>query len=288
MKDLEERLDAIPIRYVELSFGRLAYRDSGEGTAIVFLHGIGSGSASWVLQFEELAKDYHCIAWDAPGYGDSDAFNIENPEVSDYVGVLREWIDQVGIENYHLVGHSLGALTVGAHCQPGTRLPLSITYIDPTLGFGGRSKSERCEMIEKRLRSFDELGPERLASDRAPALLAANASKEAHDIVHWSMSRLRSTGHRHAVNMLAQTDLLAMVGVIETPVTVLCGTADTITPEDLSQRLVLACRNASYIPIEGSGHAAYADGADEVNRHLREVFELAVTTNGSSCRQLGG
>ncbi len=272
MSDLDKRLDAIPVQYAELEFGRLAYRDSGSGPPVVFLHGIGSGSASWVRQFEDLAQDYRCIAWDAPGYGESTTFAVDAPRVSEYVSVLRVWLEIIGVHDYHLVAHSLGALTAGVHCQPNVDLPLTLTFIDPTLGYGARSESERTEMANRRMRMFDELGAAGLAEERGPALLSRTASAEALEIVRWSMSRLHRDGYFQAVRMLADTDLLASAGDIEIPVTVMCGTADKITPETVSQRLAAAYRDASYVPIEGCGHASYVEGAALVNQTLRTRF----------------
>jgi len=273
--DLDKRLSAIPVQYAELEFGQLAYRDSGSGPLVVFLHGIGSGSASWVRQFEGLADDYRCIAWDAPGYGESNALAVDAPSVSDYVTVLRDWLRTIHVRDYHLVAHSLGALTAGAHCQSDIELPRTLTFIDPTLGYGARPESERTEMIDRRMRMFDELGATKLAEERGPTLLSRSAPAEALEIVRWNMSRLHRVGYHHAIRMLADTDLLARVGAIGIPVTVMCGTADEITSEALSQRLAAAYRGASYVPIEGCGHASYVEGAAVVNQHLRNQFESA-------------
>ena len=85
---LEARIAAFPSRSVSVGGRALAYREAGQGPALVLLHGIGSGSASWLFQLEELAAGYRVIAWDAPGYGDSDAFAIDAPRPEDYARAL--------------------------------------------------------------------------------------------------------------------------------------------------------------------------------------------------------
>ena len=55
----------------------IAYRETGAGPALVLLHGIGSGSAGWLFQLETL-KGYRLIAWDAPGYGESENLRSRN------------------------------------------------------------------------------------------------------------------------------------------------------------------------------------------------------------------
>ena len=59
-----------PERLVQLADGaQLAIRECGQGPVVVLLHGIGSGSASWLHCAQRLAAGNRVIAWDAPGYG---------------------------------------------------------------------------------------------------------------------------------------------------------------------------------------------------------------------------
>ena len=65
-------LDRHPPRRVETAVGAFSIREAGNGPVVVLLHGIGSGSGSWVHQIDRLSRNFRVIAWDAPGYGDSD------------------------------------------------------------------------------------------------------------------------------------------------------------------------------------------------------------------------
>ena len=58
-----------PLRYLRLRRGGISYRAAGDpaAPALVLLHGVGSGSASWAAQLADLSPYYHVIAWDAPG-----------------------------------------------------------------------------------------------------------------------------------------------------------------------------------------------------------------------------
>ena len=50
----------------------LAYGEKGEGSPIIFLHGIGSWSYSWRRLIPILAQEHRVIAFDATGHGFSD------------------------------------------------------------------------------------------------------------------------------------------------------------------------------------------------------------------------
>ena len=49
----------------------LAYSDDGEGPALVFVHGIGSGRYRWAPVVDRLVDDFRCVSVDLPGHGDS-------------------------------------------------------------------------------------------------------------------------------------------------------------------------------------------------------------------------
>ena len=55
-------------RLLLLGDGQQAIREAGSGRAIVLLHGIGSGAASWLQVAQGLRQRARVIAWDAPGY----------------------------------------------------------------------------------------------------------------------------------------------------------------------------------------------------------------------------
>ncbi len=77
---LVEKLQHFPVQMLEISGATQAYRESGSGEQVlVLLHGISSGSGSWVQQLETLGHHFRVIAWDAPGYGLSDPLNTAEP-----------------------------------------------------------------------------------------------------------------------------------------------------------------------------------------------------------------
>ena len=92
--DLQAQLALqFPLRTVELAGARQAFRECGSGPAIVLLHGIGSGSASWLEVAQALGRSARVIAWDAPGYGDSSPLRALAPDASDYAERLLQMLD---------------------------------------------------------------------------------------------------------------------------------------------------------------------------------------------------
>lgn len=94
---------------VVISGGLIHYEAFGRGKPVVFVHGWLGSWRYWMRTMEALASDYRTYALDLWGFGDSDK-SRERYSVSDYTRLLYDFMDQLGIANASLVGHSLGAI----------------------------------------------------------------------------------------------------------------------------------------------------------------------------------
>jgi pimeloyl-ACP methyl ester carboxylesterase len=96
--------------YVDVKDGQLHYREAGpeSGVPIVFLHQTASSGAMWEQVISRLEKDYKIYALDTPGFGGS--YDIDElPAISYYTDVFMEALDNLGVGEFHLVGHHTGA-----------------------------------------------------------------------------------------------------------------------------------------------------------------------------------
>ena len=103
MMTLSERLIHYPVKTVVLNGAVQAYREAGQGQPLILLHGISSGSASWINQLETLSQHFHVIAWDAPGYGLSDGLSTDQPNASDYAARVLALMDALNIAKAMLI-----------------------------------------------------------------------------------------------------------------------------------------------------------------------------------------
>ncbi|WP_247730348.1 alpha/beta fold hydrolase [Halovivax limisalsi] len=133
--------------YVDTDEGQIHYRYGGESHAgdppVLCFHQNPSSS----LMFEDLIRgledDYHVIAFDIPGYGQS----YEPDDVttfSYYTDVLTQAIDNLDVDRFHVLGHHTGA---------GTGVEIAVNEADrvETVCFIGPpyfSRAEREEILE--------------------------------------------------------------------------------------------------------------------------------------------
>ncbi|MGR3279005.1 alpha/beta fold hydrolase [Acaryochloris marina NIES-2412] len=87
-----------------------AYIDIGNGPAILFIHGFFSDATVWEGITNNLKDKYRCISLDLLGFGNSSRLEIEY-KVDSQVAFSKKFMEALGIENYFVVGHSLGSWT---------------------------------------------------------------------------------------------------------------------------------------------------------------------------------
>jgi pimeloyl-ACP methyl ester carboxylesterase len=75
--------------------------------SLVFLHYFGGSSQAWTEVIEKLARDFHCVAPDLRGFGASDE-PAENLALEDYADDVECLISTLALENFVLIGHSMG------------------------------------------------------------------------------------------------------------------------------------------------------------------------------------
>jgi len=87
--------------------GIVHYETYGRGRPVLLLHGWLGSWELWRKTVEELGKEFRTYAVDFWGFGDSDT-NTGDHSVNNYVALVEQFMDRLGIVKAPLVGHSMG------------------------------------------------------------------------------------------------------------------------------------------------------------------------------------
>lgn len=262
---------------------RLSYRQAGRNGAgagaVVFLHGLGGGSATWRRQYESLAATRRVVGWDMPGYGGSDPLPGA-PQAQDYADILCAFLGALDLSRVHLVGQSVAALIAAAFARKSPGRLRSVVFAHPLMGFGGLPARERTAAAEQRIRPFESLGADGFAKSRGPRLLAPGADGALIDEVVSTMALVPLDGYRQAVMMMKQADLLATACGIDVPSLVVAGSDDPLAPPETCRGLAAALPGSSTALIDRAGHYAALERPEPFNRTLQDFFEAVDAGNG--------
>ncbi len=97
--------------------GSVHYEVFGRGHPVILLHGWLGSWGLWQDTMEFLSRKYRTYALDFWGFGESDK-KRDSYSVQDFISLVDQFMEQMGIKSAPLVGHSMGgtvSLSVAAH-----------------------------------------------------------------------------------------------------------------------------------------------------------------------------
>jgi len=269
--------------------GRIGFRLAGPGAGpalgrasasaqapLVLLHGIGSGSGSWVCQLAAFGDAREVLAWDAPGYGASAPVPAARPQAQDYGARIWAWLDALGVgEPVTLVGHSLGAIMAAAAAGLQPARVARLVLLSPAGGYGKAAPAVREAKRQDRLHNLETLGPTGMAAKRGAAMVSAHtalddaeAARALLAYVQATMAQVIPAGYTQATHLLADSDLAGLLAAAGAPLLVASGAADTITPPAGCEALARGA-HAPYVSLGPVGHVCALEGHDAVNALLQ-------------------
>jgi pimeloyl-ACP methyl ester carboxylesterase len=95
-------------REIQVDEHRIVYAEGGRGETVLLLHGFGSNQGSWNRVAKTLTKTYRVIAPDLPGWGSSTRIATASYASPDQVERVHRMVQELKLERFHLVGHSMG------------------------------------------------------------------------------------------------------------------------------------------------------------------------------------
>ena len=236
----------------------IGYEEAGEGaTPIVFLHGVGSDKSVWRPQLAHFGRDRRTIAFDYPGYGDSDPAP-EGTTRDDYASAILSAMHELGIDRAHVCGLSLGGVVgIAIHHSDSSRCASLILADSFAVHPDGRA------IYERSIAASDDLRP--MAESRVDVLLAQPADPGIRSDVVEMMARIDAAAYRIGAEAVWLADQCDRAHDIWVPTLVLCGAEDKVTPPALSRELAHLIPGAQLETIDGAGHISNLERADEFN-----------------------
>jgi len=247
---------------VEAAGNRLSYLRMGDGNPpLVLVHGFGGDLNNWLFNQPALAAGRATYALDLPGHGRSGK-DVGSGDIAALARTLTAFLDVLGLEQVHLVGHSLGgAIALDLAVRQPERVA-SLTLISPA-ALGGEINTDYIE-------GFIAAG-RRKEMRAVLGLLFADPALVSRDMVEEVLKYKRLDGVAAALAAIAgaafpggrqSRDLKSCLGDLRMPAQVIWGRQDRILPVAQGDGLPA---NVPLHVLDDAGHMAHMEAATQVN-----------------------
>jgi pimeloyl-ACP methyl ester carboxylesterase len=231
---------------------------------LVLIHGAGGDHLSWPPEVRRL-PDYRVITLDLPGHGKSEGPGRQS--VQDYARDVANFMDAAGLARAVIIGHAMGGAIA---------LTLSLDYSDRVAGIGLISSGPSLPI------------PPSIIENAANQSTLPFAIKSLQDMSFGpqtpvKLKRIISERLNETRQTLLLDDLLACnrfnlvdrLDAVRTPVLVICGTDDKLTPVHSSEFLAMRIPGAALQTVESAGHMLILEQPRRLAK-LISVFLLTV------------
>jgi pimeloyl-ACP methyl ester carboxylesterase len=234
------------------------YIERGTGTPVVLVHGNWVTSTEWEPVLDRLpgapSGPWHGIAYDLRGRGQTDGPDSDYtmPELA---ADLRSFVDALGLDRFHLVGHSLGSAIAMQFALDSPDRLHSLTTLSPGW-VDGMPEAYNIPAAQQMVTDDKALYAQALKA-QAPTVP---------DDAFWQ--RLLAEGHQQRITATLRNlpALLAWqpgdrLGAIGVPTLVVDGALDVLTGGTNAERAAAAL-HARHVVMPGVGHSPNMEAPD--------------------------
>ncbi|ETS82452.1 hypothetical protein PFICI_04328 [Pestalotiopsis fici W106-1] len=154
----EIRHESLSIQVEEVSINVALARRDGPLEPIVFLHGFGGSKEDYLdIALSKSFRGRAFIAFDAPGCGQTTLADYSKLSIPFLVKTAQTVLKQLGIQRFHIVGHSMGGLTA---LELATLMPESVLSF---VNIKGNLGPEDC-FLSRQIFTWADEDPEKFLS----------------------------------------------------------------------------------------------------------------------------
>ncbi|WP_288222045.1 alpha/beta fold hydrolase [uncultured Clostridium sp.] len=251
--------------------------NSDSEKTILFIHGWPLNHTAFEYQLDFFPdKGYRCVAVDLRGFGESDR-PYNNYDYDTMASDIKKVIDVLNLKNITLVGHSMGGAIsikyiskynshgVSKLCLIGAAVPSWVKTKDFPYGYTQEKVNEFIkDSLSDRPKFLKDVSDQFFFKYISQPMLnwfnsiALNASP-------W--------GTFKCLVSLRDERLFDDIEKISLPTLILHGFHDLICPYEFAKYLNEKIKNSTLIPLTESGHGAFIEEKDKVNKSLLNFIE---------------
>jgi esterase len=248
---------------------RFRYLDWGapEKPLVVFLHGGGLTAHTWDLTCLLLRREYHCVALDLRGHGDSEWSPAMDYGFEAHAGDVEAFVDFLAVDRPAVVGMSLGGLAAIAYASRHAARLDALVLVD----VGPETRAEGARRIAEFIAAPAEFDSIDAVVERA---LSFNPARDARLLRRSLQQNLRSMPdgrltwkhdrrHRSKVDVdearRRRQALWTEIPKISCPTLVVRGARSDVFHDEDAEKLAQTLPRGEWVRVEAAGHTVQGD-----------------------------
>lgn len=247
--------------------------DSGDGNALVFIHGHPFDRSMWQSQTAAFGSQYRIIAPDLRGYGESET-NDDKTLPEEFARDIAALLDGLKVENIILCGLSMGGQIALAFYKLFPQKVRALILADTFAQLDDEERRQaRYDTAERLLRE----GMDEYAEEVLPKMIAPKTIAEQPEVAAHVLSMMRGTSPKGAAAALRgraeRPDYTPLLAQISVPTLIVVGSLDEFTPVSDAEFMRQKIPDSKLAVIEGAGHLPNLEKTAEFNRVVSEFLE---------------
>jgi pimeloyl-ACP methyl ester carboxylesterase len=255
---------------------RICYYTSGQGPALVLIHGFGEDSSIWENQVDYLAKNYRLIIPDIPGSRLSAAIE-GSPSIEDFAEAVKAVLQKENITCCTMLGHSMGGYIALAYAE---KYPAALN------GLGLIHSTAFADSDEKKMaraKSIDFIranGAYSFLKTSIPGLFSSEFTKNHASVIEALVEKAAgfsaATIIGYYMAMVNRPDRRAILASLEKPVLFIAGIYDNAVPFEQSLKQF-------HLPVQAHihilRHSAHMGMLEEITATSKAMADFLTSAN---------
>lgn len=236
-------------------------------TAILLIHAFPLDASMWDEQVKALREETEVLAPSLPGFGGTEQIGdaLTMDAAADF---LAAELDRAGVEKAIVCGLSMGGYAAFSLWRRHQNRIAGLLLADTRAEADDDAGRERRRALAEKLRvegnaPIVENPPPLLSEGAAPALW-----ERVREIIRHQPGDAIAAA---SLGMAERPDSTPILPSIDVPATIVVGSADTLTPPPMSEKIAQAIPGAELIVLEGAGHLSNLESPEEFLAALRKL-----------------
>ena len=230
---------------------------------IIFIHGAGGSTATWIMQLRQLSSDFHIVAIDLNGHGstpDRSESNTTESYLNDIEEVVRRYDRPV------IAGHSMGGMLSQLFALKFPELIKGMILI----GTGAKLRVAQFifDALENNFDAYVEGAGNFMFHEGASEELIEASKKE--------IRKCKPMIAFRDFEACNEFDIMDKVSEISVPTLILVGNQDIMTPVKYSEYLHEKISNSTLYTIDNAGHSVMLEQAGILNAKITEWMNSVI------------